>query len=335
MSLLEGLDFPSLTDWFLREGRTYPWSLTHDPYEIWISEVMLQQTTVQTVLRRYERWLSRWPNLEALAQAKEEEVLREWEGLGYYSRGLALLRTSQKLLLQGGFPQDPKNLLQFPGIGPYTAAAVASFAFAQPCLTLDANLKRVFQRLAAEPSWTKALENEVLERAKVAFKTLPSREVNQGLMQLGQLVCRPRAPHCQNCPLVQGCRAFQTGRTEEIPQRASRTIENLSTDLGVFYRRSAFGAIEFFVAHPGQGRFSRLWAFPPSPPKGNSLTPRFHTYTRYKDRLTPWLSSETGSPALPEGWTGSWFSEVELEKLGMPSVHRKILAEALSLLKNR
>ena len=333
MSLLVGLEFKPLTDWFSREGRTYPWSSTHDPYKIWISEVMLQQTTVQTVVLRYERWLSRWPNLEALAQAEENEVLREWEGLGYYSRGLSLLRTSRKLVLQGGFPRDPKSLLQFPGIGPYTAAAVASFAFAQPCLTLDANLKRVFQRLAAEPTWTRELENEALGRAQSAFKTLPSRELNQGMMQLGQLVCRPRAPLCQNCPLAQGCRAFQTGRTASIPQRTPRQIENLATNLGVFYRHSAFGAIEFFVAHPGQGRFSRLWAFPPSPPKGFSLTPRFHTYTRYKDLLTPWLSFENGSPALPEGWTGSWLSEVELEKLGMPSVHRKILDEALSELK--
>ncbi|NNM67084.1 MAG: A/G-specific adenine glycosylase, partial [Spirochaetales bacterium] len=185
MSRLEGLDFRPLIDWFLREGRTYPWSLTHDPYKIWISEVMLQQTTVQTVVLRYERWLRRWPNLGALAQAHEDEVLREWEGLGYYSRGLALLRTSRELLLQGGFPSDPKRLLQFPGIGPYTAAALASFAFDQPCLTLDANLKRVFQRLAAEPKWTKELESEALERAGAAFQTLPSRELNQGLMQLG------------------------------------------------------------------------------------------------------------------------------------------------------
>ncbi len=317
-----------LFTWWESHQILYPWSQTHDPYEIWISEVMLQQTVVTAVPLRYERWLKRWPTVKALASAQESEVLREWEGLGYYSRGVHLWKAAQVLAKRGPepFPTTEEELRQLPGIGPYTAAALASFAFQQPSLTLDANLKRVFQRLYAWPQWTKETERTLKVLAQQAFRLFSSRDFNLALMHLGQQVCRARLPDCEKCPLAEVCQAHQLQQTSHIPARPVRHIHEKTTPLLVCWRGVESASLQVFLAHPLSGRFSKLWSFPPKlveTKAGLSLGRFLHTYTRYKDTLLPELCL-LDEPPLPPLWQGQWYTAEEVEALALPTVHRKI-----------
>ncbi len=331
---------PRLLTWWQANQKSYPWSETKNPYEVWISEVMLQQTVVSAVPPRYERWLQRWPTVEALAMAQEGEVLREWEGLGYYSRGSNLWKAAQVLALQGAscFPSNEEDLRKLPGVGSYTAAAIASFSFNRPSLTLDANLKRVFQRLYAWPQWTPEAEKIVKGLANEAFKLYPSRSFNLALMHLGQQVCRSRGPECRACPLVQVCLAHQQKQTDLIPARLDRQVQEKATPLLVGWRqiplpnRQTPPSIQIFLAQPLAGRFSRLWSFPPRAAEfaqasdhenGLNLGTFLHTYTKYKDTLYPVLRA-VEEPELPAGWKGCWYTVEEVETLAMPAVHRRI-----------
>ena len=322
-----------LLEWWQTHQKWYPWSETRDPYEIWISEVMLQQTVVSAVPPRYERWLQRWPTVEALAAAQEGEVLREWEGLGYYSRGANLWKAAQILAIQGSahFPSHEEDLRKLPGVGSYTAAAIASFAFNRPCLTLDANLKRVFQRLNGWPEWTPYVEKAVKDLGNEAFKRYSSRSFNLALMHLGQQVCRSRGPECGACPLAEGCLANQQKQTDTIPARMNRQVQEKMTPLLVAWRQTHLQR-QIFLAQPLVGRFSHLWSFPPrvsDPATGSesetglSLGTFLHTYTKYRDTLYPVLCP-VEEPELPPVWQGRWYSWDEVENLAMPAVHRRI-----------
>jgi A/G-specific adenine glycosylase len=322
--------------WFRAEARAYPWSLTEDSYAVWISEVMLQQTVVTAAVAPYRSWMDRWPDLGALARADEAEVLRAWEGLGYASRAKNLHRTAQILLSQGKatLPDDETALRTLPGVGDYTASAILSFAYHRPALTLDANLKRVFQRLDGEPGWTPVVEARWRQVWAGLVDGPASRESNQAVMQLGQRVCRARGPSCGVCPLAPGCQARAQGLTDRIPAPKERQVIEKSTTV-VFWERSG-AAPEYWLARPLVGRFSNLWLVPPAglspiePGAGaRRLAGRVHTYTKYRDRLTPWVAtwSGAGDPPLPEGWTGRWVTLEAARELGMVSVYRKILDE--------
>ena len=185
-----------LLDWFARNGRDLPWRRTRDPYAILVSEVMLQQTQVARVVPRYLEWLERWPDVESLAAASPADVIRAWQGLGYNRRALNLHRTA-RIVAERGWPDD---LTQLPGVGPYTAAAIASFAFGRPVLPVDVNVGRV------------------LERTRLEF----GPEAAQALFDLGATVCLARVPRCGSCPLAGGCPS--RGRTYE-PQRKQGPFE--------------------------------------------------------------------------------------------------------------
>lgn len=329
----------SVREWFRAEARVYPWTTTDDPYAIWISEVMLQQTVVTAAVAPYQRWLRRWPDVATLAAATEDEVLRAWEGLGYASRAKNLHKAARVLNDRGhrSLPSDEDELRALPGIGEYTAAAIRSFAFHQPTLTLDANLKRVFQRLDAEPLWTPDLESRWRALWAQLVDGPGSRESNQAVMQLGQLVCRSQSPGCGICPLSSGCRAFQTGRTAQIPVAKARSVEEKATTV-VFWRRS--DPELWWFARPLSGRFSNLWLAPPGDtasvrdvPAARPLSARVHTYTRYRDRLSPWVApwSAAVDPPLPPGWVGRWVDRREAQSLGMVSVYRALWIEANEL----
>lgn len=322
--------------WFRAEARAYPWTLTDDPYAIWISEVMLQQTVVTAAVLPYTAWMERWPSLVALAAASEDQVLRAWEGLGYASRAQNLHRTAQELVARGQstLPDTEAELRALPGIGEYTAAAVLSFAFHQPALTLDANLKRVFQRLDGEPEWTREVDTRWRGQWAGLVDGPSSRESNQAIMQLGQRICRTKSPQCPVCPLAPGCRARADETWASVPAPRERTVVEKATTV-VFWHR--LDRSEWWLARPGAGRFSNLWMAPPvdatalSPAVGALwLTSRVHTYTKYRDRLTPcsapWI--EPNDPPIPEGWVGRWATEVEARSLGMVSVYRRVFEEA-------
>ena len=212
-----------LLGWFCKYRRELPWRLNKDPYRIWLSEIMLQQTRVAAVIPYYERFLERFPNIRALAEAPEEEVLRLWSGLGYYSRARNLQRAAQQIVSTHGgeFPRTADEALALPGIGSYTAAAILSIAFGAEHAVLDGNVARVLARLDA-------VEGELRENgrwrslqasADALLDPKSPSDWNEAMMELGAMMCTPRAPRCLLCPVAEFCRARKLGLTEAIPEK--------------------------------------------------------------------------------------------------------------------
>jgi len=256
-----------LRPWFRRHQRDLPWRRDRDPYRIWISEVMLQQTQVATVIPYFERFLQAYPTLADLAAAEEQDILRLWEGLGYYRRARDLLRAARVLVAQheGRFPDDPAILGTLPGLGRYTCNAVLSQAFDCRLPILEANSQRVLSRLfgrADDPRQAPA--RRWLWQAAEAI--LPQRDIgtfNQALMELGALVCTPTAPRCSACPLAARCVARQLGQQESIPARSPAPEIQRIQEAAVVLRR---GAEVLLVQRPqGTGRWAGLWEFPHGP----------------------------------------------------------------------
>src|SRR2546421_11569140 len=209
-----------LIAWQRRHGRhALPWQGTRDPYRIWLSEVMLQQTQVATVIPYYQRFVSRFPDVQALARASEDEVLALWSGLGYYARGRNLHRAARRIAERGGLPRSAAALRELPGFGPYTAAAVASLAFGEQVPLVDGNVARVLARVLR----LRGDAGEARERAwRIAPGLLPrgrAGEFNEALMELGATVCTPRTPRCGECPLSLGCGPHRQGEPEALPGR--------------------------------------------------------------------------------------------------------------------
>jgi len=207
--------------WYRRERRDLPWRRTRDPYAIWISEVMLQQTTVEVVAKRWKRFLARFPTVESLARAAESAVLAEWSGLGYYARARNLHRAAREIAKRGAFPRTLESLRALPGVGAYTGAAVASIAFGIPAAAVDGNVVRVLCRLLGLRLDAKAPRTLARVR-KEAQGLVPARAAgdhNQAVMELGALVCTPRAPRCGACPLNGTCRAAASGKPEGFPRK--------------------------------------------------------------------------------------------------------------------
>jgi A/G-specific adenine glycosylase len=255
-----------LLDWFSRHHRDLPWRKDRDPYRIWVSEVMLQQTQVATVLPYFERFLSRFPTLTALAAADEQEVLRLWEGLGYYRRARDLLSTARRLAAEHGgtFPADPDLLAGMPGLGRYTRNAVLSQAFDLRLPILEANSQRVLSRLFGreEDPQTAPARRWLWQTAEELLPAKRAGEFNQALMELGALVCTQTAPKCGDCPLATRCSAKRQGRQEQIPVRAAPPATTLVRESAVVIRREDRVLL---VQRPKTGRWGSLWEFPHAP----------------------------------------------------------------------
>jgi A/G-specific adenine glycosylase len=255
-----------LLAWFRKHCRDLPWRRDRDPYRIWVSEVMLQQTQVATVIPFFERFLETFPNLEALAAAEEQQVLRLWEGLGYYRRAHNLHRAARLLVSQQGgeIRDDPKAFGALPGVGRYILGAVLSQAFERPLPILEANSLRLLCRLfgfAADPRSTAGQR----WLWKTAAALVPRRRVgafNQALMELGALVCTPAAPRCAACPLAKHCVARQESLQEIIPLRQGPQSIVEVQEGAVVVRR---GSQILLVQRPGHGRWAALWEFPHGP----------------------------------------------------------------------
>jgi A/G-specific adenine glycosylase len=218
----------ALLDWYDRERRDLPWRLAPgepaDPYRVWLSEIMLQQTTVKAVIPYYERFLARWPTVEALAATDRDTVMSQWAGLGYYSRARNLHACARTVADQHGgrFPDTEDELRELPGIGPYTAAAIAAIAFGRPTTPVDGNVERVVARLFAVETALPAAKGEL--RALAATLTPQSRagDFAQAMMDLGATICTPRRPSCLMCPLAASCEAHATGIEATLPRRAPK-----------------------------------------------------------------------------------------------------------------
>jgi A/G-specific adenine glycosylase len=228
-----------LLGWFRQFQRDLPWRRTRDPYRIWLSEIMLQQTRVATVIPYYERFLARFPNVQALAAAPEEEVLRLWSGLGYYSRARNLQKAAREIVAKHGgeFPNDRVEALALPGIGGYTAAAILSIACGAKLAVLDGNVARVLARLGAirgdvrEPKRWKSLQ----QTADVLLDGESPGDWNQAMMELGATLCTPRSPQCLLCPAGESCKARKLGLAERIPERRKRRTPELVTLAAVVF----------------------------------------------------------------------------------------------------
>jgi A/G-specific adenine glycosylase len=253
-----------LLAWYERHRRDLPWRQRRDPYAIWVAEIMLQQTRVETVVAYYERFLRQFPTIEALADAPLDQVLKAWEGLGYYARARNLHRAARLVVddLEGHVPPTPEALLLLPGVGHYTAAAIASIAFGHDAIALDGNLQRILCRLFAvdddpsRPNTQRRLE-------KLARLMLPSGragDFNQALMDLGSAICVPAEPRCLLCPLIGACRARKEGIQNALPIRATRSQRpHRDVTAGVIWNGSDRLLI---TQRPLDGLLGGLWEFP-------------------------------------------------------------------------
>ena len=251
-----------LLAWYRRRRRDLPWRATRDPYRIWVSEIMLQQTRAGAVIPYYERFLDRFPTVESLAAAPESAVLAAWSGLGYYSRARHLRRAALQVAAAGAFPRDYEAIRALPGIGPYTAAAISSIAFGLPHAVLDGNVMRVVARLENDASDIGSARTR--ERFRAAAQALldPRRPgaFNQAMMELGATVCLPRAPRCGECPVRDHCRASARGTAAQLPVKLGRRAPERIEAAAVVVRRR--GRI-LLAPVPGDARrMAGFWELP-------------------------------------------------------------------------
>ena len=332
----------ALIEWYLREKRDLPWRRTTDPYSIWVSEVMLQQTRVDTVIPYYERFISKFPTLADLAKAPEEDVLKMWEGLGYYSRGRNLQAGVREVVeLYGSeIPRNRQGISKLKGVGPYTAGAVLSIAFGVPEHAVDGNVMRVISRLLlieediAIPKTKKIFESVIME---LIDKEDPS-SFNQGLMELGATICTPN-PKCLLCPVRDFCEAFHEGRQNELPVKSKKT-KMKTVPMQVFAIRNLKG--EWLMKQrPEKGLLANMWDFPMVENDLNDVEDVISIHFGMKvERLKPLLDFNhifshltwvmTSYIALtddvaPEGYT--FFSPGEVDGLPKAVPMQKIWAE--------
>jgi len=252
-----------LLAWFADARRPLPWRLDYDPYKVWIAEVMLQQTQVETALPYFARWMLRFPSPKAVAAARLESILKAWEGLGYYSRARNLHRAAQAIVeYHGGkIPDDPEALKALPGIGRYTAGAIASIAFNRALPVVDGNVARVLSRVFALRDAVRSPKGQrrLWSLAEQALSPRHPRDFNEALMELGALVCRPRAPACGVCPLAGICRANAGGIPERYPRPAPRPIRPVRRGIMMLAERDGRLLVR---KRPKQGLWGGLWEFP-------------------------------------------------------------------------
>lgn len=252
-----------LLGWYQQHARDLPWRNSQDPYIVWISEVMLQQTRVDTVIPFFEKWIMRFPDLLSLAAAEENEFFGVWEGLGYYARVRNIVKTARILLekFNGKFPDSANELRKFPGIGEYIAAAITSFAFGRDEVALDANALRVFSRLfefsysTSEVKQRESLKN----RARELMPIGRALDFNQAIMDLGSLICMPRQPACIHCPLQSSCLSFQHGTQSCFPiKKPKKSLPHYEVVAAVIKK----GKRVLIDKRRAQGLLGGLWEFP-------------------------------------------------------------------------
>jgi A/G-specific adenine glycosylase len=331
--------------WQQGHGRNeLPWQDTRDPYRVWLSEIMLQQTQVATVLDYYARFLARFPDVRALAAASDDEVLAMWSGLGYYSRARNLHRCAQQVVERfgGQFPATAAQLETLPGIGRSTAAAIASFCFGERVAILDGNVKRVLSRVLA---FDADLANAANERQlwSHAQELLPARDLantmpryTQGLMDLGATVCLARNPSCLICPVHELCAAHRGGQADKYPVK-SRKLKRSAQSLWLLKAHTRDGAV-WLHKRPSQGVWAGLYCLPafesrealdaalPTGASAREGETFLHVLTHKDLHLHP-VEASLSKTEKP-GFDGDWFGSDEWRSLGLPAPIRKLLDQA-------
>ena len=323
-----------LLPWYEENQRKLPWRRDREPYHVWLSEVMLQQTRVEAVKGYYERFLRELPTVEALAEAPEDQLLKLWEGLGYYSRVRNLQKAAKQICAMGAFPTDYKGLLQLSGIGPYTAGAIASICFGEPVPAVDGNVIRVLSRLLAKTIDSK----EAADLLEPVYPRGRCGDFTQALMELGATVCGPnREPVCRTCPLRSQCLANQQGRQREFPQK-QRKKQRRTEERTVFLLRC--GDKLALCRRPKKGLLAGLWQFPDTEgyltmERALSLAAQWGV-----DPMDPVMELERNHIFTHVEWKlrgicilcgresscFQWYTEEEIkERIGLPTAYRQFL----------
>ncbi len=339
----------TLLAWYDRSRRRLPWraepGATADPYAVWLSEIMLQQTTVQAVKPYFARFLTLWPTVNDLAAAPIEAVMKEWAGLGYYSRARNLHACAQTVAqrLGGCFPDTEAGLRELPGVGPYTAAAIAAIAFGKRAVVVDGNVERVVTRLFSIAEAMPGAKPLIRARADDLTPDMRAGDFAQAMMDLGATICTPRKPACAICPLTDGCSARANGDAERFPVKAPKA-ERPTRAGAIFYARRADGCV-LVRTRPPKGLLGGMSEFPGSPwsadfdvasARDHAPFPADwrrlagsveHVFTHFALSLTVFTADVPCDAPTPEA--GRWTPEDKLEALeALPTVMRKALVAA-------
>ena len=307
----------ALLGWYDAHHRELPWRRDADPYRVWVSEIMLQQTRVAAVLEHYARWMRRFPSAEDLAKAREQTVLALWSGLGYYARARRLHRAAKLIVRErnGEFPRTAEGWRDLPGIGRYTAAAIASIVFAEPVAAVDGNVERVLDRLFG----TSADGGATWQRAEALLDRSRPGDFNQAMMELGATICTPRAPQCLVCPLIDGC---ATRGAEQRKRQAARKRKE------VYFAFAQSDDAILLVQRPANSkRMAKMWEIPELPKAAESL-PLAHF--RHSITDTDYDVAVFAAPDSVRRYlngSGGWFTRKQWQKLPLTGLTRKILGK--------
>ena len=325
----------TILEWFRENGRELPWRQTRDPYAIWLSEIILQQTRIEQGRPYWERFMQRWPTVEDLAAATEDDVLREWQGLGYYSRARNLHAAARQVVAQGGFPATMEGLRSLKGVGDYTAAAIGSFAFGLPAAVVDGNVYRVLSRHFGISTPINSPEGKK-EFAQLAQSLLPAGEAsdyNQGMMDFGAVQCTPQSPQCLSCPLQETCVAFREERVGELPVKLKTLKVKERHLIYIYIRCNGYTAIHRRPAGDiWQGLYEPLCLEGDSREGWSVTTNLTLLKTSVKHVLTHrvlyadfylWETDER--PTLPDDYF--WIPEGDIDNYGVPRLIERLLNE--------
>lgn len=356
MSPVESFPSKALVRWFRNHRRDLPWRGDASPYEVWVAEVMLQQTRVSTVEQYYDEFLREFPTVEALAEAAQDEVLKAWEGMGFYARARRLHSASQTVIEEhdGEVPSDYQELKELSGIGDYTAAAIEAFAFNGERPVMDGNVHRVITRWAGidtpiDRADTDARIRNVLEGA--LKKSENPGELSEGLMELGALICTPSNPDCENCPLFENCEAFQGNRVQQLPvTRESDEKPHHEIAVAVILENDDV----LISRRPEEKMLGGLWEFPGGKLEdgetlrealcremkeelgieitvGAKITEVPHEYSHLSINLHAYFCNvEDGQPTSREGQKWKWVPRKDLEEYAFPKANKQVLEELMS-----
>lgn len=335
---------PRILRWYDKNARELPWRAgpksraKPDPYHVWLSEIMLQQTTVATVAPRYAEFLVRWPAVEDMAAAPLDDILGQWAGLGYYARARNLHKCAVAVAARGGFPDTEEELRKLPGIGDYTAAAIASIAFDKRAVVVDGNIERVVSRLFAIDTPLPAAKPEIKDKANRIWPEKRSGDFAQALMDMGASVCRPKAPMCLHCPIGEHCEANALGEQERFPVKAPKkekpsrrgavfALLNAKGEM-LFERRPEKGLLGGMLGLPGTSWTEELTkdvkAYAPAKAKWKKAGTATHTFTHFH------LTLDIYRARAPKGFKRNAGQQwIAPDKAKLPTVMKKAVTAAL------
>lgn len=318
----------TLLHWFKENGRDLPWRQTHDPYAIWLSEIILQQTQVKQGWDYWLRFIRRWPTVEALAAATKDEVLREWQGLGYYSRARNLHTAARQIVEMGAFPTTLEGIKQLKGVGDYTAAAIGSIAFGLPAAVVDGNVYRVLARHygIATPINTTEGKKEFTALAQSLLPVDDASAYNQAIMDFGAIQCTPKSPRCPVCPLVESCVALRENKTDQLPVKLKTLKVKERHLIYTYIRCQGYTAIHRRPAGDiWQGLYEPLLTDEPHPGAILLRQNQKHILTHRVIHADFYLLETAERPDLPADYI--WISEADIDQYAVPRLVELLLEE--------